>query len=517
MKTVLILFMTLFVYTPLIAEEGFNVSAELSKTEPGIAVEFKIPSGYYLYASSVEVVVDGSRVTALSMPDAELKKDPATGDDVYVYDRNFNAVYPVDERNAQHKIEIAYQGCSDEVCFLPERVEFEVGPDAYTRDSSAAGGNELSAGLLNGFRIAGTSSGYMKEADFLAFLGGIRDAPDPSAVLFSGRGIVVTLLSILLGGLALNLTPCVLPMIPVNLSVIGAGSALGSRARGFLLGGVYGAGIALVYGLLGAGVVLAGFTFGALNSSPWFNFAVAAVFLLLSLSMFGLFNIDLSRMQGRFRVDSRQRGRLIAAFLLGGLSALLSGACVAPVVISVLLFAADLYQAGNWTGLILPFLLGAGMALPWPFAGAGFAFLPRPGAWMVKIKYVFGLIIFIIACYYAFLGAALKLARTESGTEAAGSPEKPRIIDGWYTDVHAALNAARLTGRPVFVDFWAGWCKNCMLMEKTTFQSDTVRGKLDAFVKLKYRAENPRDPATRTVLNAFGVLGLPTYVVLVPE
>ena len=103
---------------------------------------------------------------------------------------------------------------------------------------------------------------------------------------------------ILLGGLALNLTPCVLPMIPVNLAVIGAGARAGSRRNGFLLGGLYGLAIAVTYGILGAFVVLTGSTFGALNSSPWFTLGIALVFVLLALGMFDVFHIDFSRFEG---------------------------------------------------------------------------------------------------------------------------------------------------------------------------------------------------------------------------
>src|SRR5258707_11489110 len=105
-------------------------------------------------------------------------------------------------------------------------------------------------------------------------------------------------------------------MIPINLAIIGAGTQAGSRGRGFLLGSVYGAAMALVYGVLGLIVILTAGTFGAINSSPWFNVAIAATFIILALAMFDLLVIDLSSLGSRFRVNEQSRGTLLVAFTM---------------------------------------------------------------------------------------------------------------------------------------------------------------------------------------------------------
>jgi len=201
---------------------------------------------------------------------------------------------------------------------------------------------------LDRFEVAYTGSGYMESSEFITFLdraeGGVTEQSfyqkfsDDPVVFFEKWGLWYTILLILVGGLALNLTPCVLPMIPVNLAIIGAGVQSKSRKTGFMLGSVYGLGITLVYGILGLAVVLGGARFGTLNSSPWFNFSIALIFLILSLAMFDLFHIDLSRFQSKFGGRFSGHGYW-AAFGGGALSALLAGACVAPVVIAVLLLA----------------------------------------------------------------------------------------------------------------------------------------------------------------------------------
>src|SRR5205823_11026564 len=135
----------------------------------------------------------------------------------------------------------------------------------------------------------------------------------------------------------------VLPMIPINLAIIGAGAQSGSRARGFLLGSAYGAAMAVVYGVLGLVVILTAGTFGTINSSPWFNLAIAALFVVLGLAMFDVLFIDFSRFSSRMNIGPSSRGSFLVAFGMGAIAALLAGACVAPVVVQVVLFSSDLY------------------------------------------------------------------------------------------------------------------------------------------------------------------------------
>jgi len=159
-----------------------------------------------------------------------------------------------------------------------------------------------------------------------------------------------------------------------------------------------------------------------------------------------------------------------------------------------------------------------GMALPWPFAGAGLTFLPKPGSWMKYVKYGFGTMILSFALYYGHL--AWKARQTAAGSNAGvGSPtgtaENPPV--GTEQGLLAALGQARATGQPLFIDFHASWCKDCSAMDSTVFNRSEVQDHLRAFVTVRYAAEQPNVAPTRPLLDHFNIVGLPTYLVLSPK
>jgi thiol:disulfide interchange protein len=365
------------------------------------------------------------------------------------------------------------------------------------------------AAALAGFRERARGVGYMSAEKFITLLAARDAAPatDGGATLdaFARRGMLLSLLLILLGGLALNLTPCVLPMIPINLAIIGAGTQAGSRLRGLALGGAYGVGIAVAYGALGVVVVLTGAAFGALNSTAWFNLLIAAIFVVLALALFDVIQIDFTRYQTAAVGARTKKGGFLTAYLVGTVAALLAGACVAPVVIQVLLLAATLYGRGVHAGLLLPFVLGVGMALPWPLAGAGLSLLPKPGAWMVRVKYAFGVLILLMALWYGHEGYRLWRGPRMAAADAL-----------WHTSLPDALAEARRLRKPVVLDFWATWCKNCLAMDATTFKHPAVRRALAAFVPVKVQTEHFDDPHVKPLVDHFRIIGLPTYIVLEP-
>lgn len=441
---------------------------------------------------------------------------------------------------------LRYQACDDKVCYAPAtaqlawtvrvvaqgaavnaldagifkslsdgRVTTSAGdtatraPAAVPLAASASPGDALA--MLDRFAVRGTTGGYLNRDDFLQF---VSDAESgvASAGFFDGRGPLAILLIVLIGGLALNLTPCVLPMIPINLAIIGAGAQAQSRRRGFLLGSTYGGAMALVYGALGLVVILTAGTFGTINASPWFNLTIAVVFVVLALGMFDVIPIDFSKWAGTTGAGGG-RGTFGLAFTMGAIAALLAGACVAPVVIQVVLFSSSMYAGGTSLALALPFFLGVGMALPWPLAGAGIAALPKPGPWTVRVKQVMGVVILGTAVYYGYLSYTLFDDRNVDASAVSGSV-KEKLAAGWTDSLAEGLALAERDQKPVLLDFWATWCKNCLTMDKTTFENADVKAALDGYVKIKIQAEDPDAEPAKALMARFNAIGLPTYVIL---
>jgi len=445
---------------------------------------------------------------------------------------------------------LRYQACNDKQCAPPKNlpVEFTVnviaagtergaaaspapgqvpsGADAATVavDAAAAPGDSVAPGggaagnwraLLAGFRETGRTE-YASKAEFLAFIEN-AEAGRATRESLEGRGFFAILVAVLVGGFLLNLTPCVLPLIPINLAIIGAGARAGSKGRGFLLGGAYGLGISLVYGALGLLVVLGLSTaFGSINQSVWFNGAMVVLFVVLGLAMFDILSIDFSRFQAKLGIRKNEKGSFSIAFVMGAISALLAGACVAPMVITTIVYAQDQFSRGNLAALSLPFLLGVGMAIPWPFAGAGMSVMPKPGAWMNRVKQGLGVFILVLAAYYAHLAWSIYQQSNVDPAEVTASAAEADA-HGWLKSLEAGLEQAKRENKPVLVDFWASWCKNCLVMNNTILKDEEVLARLDGYVKIKYQAEDPSSGMTKEVWEHFKLIGLPTYVILKPE
>lgn len=524
----------LLAWTSHAAESPFGITP---RVEQGnglrmLRVAVAIPTNHVLYAEKLAFKFgDSEKPAKFALPEPVVIHDKFSKKEKPVFKQSFEATFVLDEKVAGQNLTVHFQGCDDANCYFPEDRVFLISASGQvaridevdteeTADIAAAAAEWR--GAVAGLTVASRGSGYMGEKEFLSFLEKAKSGEAVSAGITMRTGfwgVLLTMGLIVLGGVALNLTPCILPMIPINLAIIGAGAQAGSKRRGFALGATYAAGMAVAYGVLGLVVVLTGSKFGTLNSSPWFNLAIASVFLFLALAMFDVVNVDLSRFQNSSggSESSASKSKFIVAYTMGTVAALLAGACVAPVVISVLLQATTLHAKGVTIGLLLPFLLGLGMGLPWPFAGAGLSFLPKPGKWMMRVKYGFGVMIVLFAFYYGHLAFGLFSSASEMTAQARVDGMPAAATDASLAELTKALKSAKMDGRPVFVDFYASWCKNCSAMEHTTFASAKVKARLAEFHEVRFQAEHPNESPVKEVLDHFKVMGLPSFVVLVPE
>ncbi len=441
--------------------------------------------------------------------------------------------------------------CVDGVCYLPADVASAIARDTGATSSATAGSATEYVNGLESCEVLRVAPGFMDASAFAAFIrgeagdGASGEHAEQSDILLRARrigGWPLLVVVLLCAGAALNLTPCVLPLVPVFLAMLGAGSAAASasaatpsissaaaRRRGAASGVAFGAGMAVAFGALGLMAVRGGRMFGAWQGMPWFHVAIGAAFAFFALASLDVFTIDLSRLAGRFRSNSAQlagnaapRIHLARAFALGAISAALGGACVAPVLASALVLAAEFSAGGRpVAGALVPLLVGVGMGLPWPALGAGMASLPRPGRWMVRVKWAYAAIFFALAAWQ-FAEAIGGPFRKGAGHGSADSTTPADAASGsveWLIDEQTAIAVATALDSPILLELSADWCRECQRMERETFPAPEVAAAIGetGAVALRIDCTDAGSPEVRRVLKLLKAPGLPFAAMLAPK
>lgn len=389
-----------------------------------------------------------------------------------------------------------------------------------------------------------------------------------AAASFAGRGLLVTVLLAFVGGLGLTLTPCVYPLIPVTVSLIGATSG-GRKLDAFVRSVVYVFGIAVTYSVVGVVAAATGGIFGAWLQHPAVYLALAVLFVLLAGAMFDLYaiNVTSQRLQ-RLQLGLRGRWGLAGVWIIGLLSGAAATACIAPVIIGVIAYVVR--SRNMLLGWLIFFAMGWGMGAPLiaigTFAGL-LRSLPKSGRWMVTVKHVLGFALIAVAVYFvgkarimpqawfrtlvgAFLLAsavfvgAFDVLTPESGwwpraKKAAGllliagavwafvSAAAPSVLPTagpaatehgpgvqWLGSEPEAAARAQAEGKPLLIFFSADWCAPCHRMLQTTFADPQVVAELRRFVAARVDVTHSADDAVTQVRQKYGVYGAPSVVLI---
>ncbi len=519
-----------------------------------VRLVWQISAGYYLYRARIkaETPSDRAQLGNLAMPPGQTKTDDYFGKQE-VYHRELTATVPVARSGGAAldlPLKVTYQGCADAgLCYPPIVKTINVTLPSGTASSTAAGSAPAATA-----GAGSPSAGFVSEQDRYASV--IRDS-----------NIVWVVLFFLAAGVGLSFTPCVLPMVPIVSGIIvGDGTRQVTTRRSFTLSLVYVLGMALTYTAAGIAVAAGGEQVQAMFQQAWILILFAALFVVLALSMFGLFTLQMpAAIQTRLAsVSNRQSaGTYGGVAIMGALSALIVTTCVAPALVGALLFIG---QSGNMVrGGVALFSMGIGMGTPLLVVGASAGkLLPRAGVWMDLVKKLFGALMlgvaawmlsrivparFAIPLWIVPVGAiavvlwtgtrslrsgviAVRLAAAAAtavtGLMIAGAlmgntdPLSPltraaagenrelpfRTIKS-LADLQREVTDARSHGKSVMLDFYADWCTSCKEMERYTFSDSAVQAALNTTVLLRADV-TANDDDDKALLQHFGIFGPPT-------
>jgi thioredoxin:protein disulfide reductase len=515
-----------------------------------VHVRFEIAPRHQIYAKETSVtpipapgIVFGE-VRTLT-PTVE-KNDPYLGI-IRVYKEKAEFELPVSiDRSVEPgaktlSVEVGYTGCTEEVCFLPEKKTLEVN-FTVVPGTGAAASSPVSADIKekSGNNSLLETNPFRKTAEKF--------------------GLIGVLAAAFFWGLLASLTPCVYPMIPITVSVIGSNTA-GSIFRGFMLSVCYVLGMSVTYSILGTVAALSGGLFGEYANHPAVRIIVAGVFVILALSMFDFFYIQMPS-----AISSRLGGRKgtgpVGIFLTGAAAGMVVGPCVGPMLVGLLIYIAAVGSKIQGFLILWSFALGLGMIflVIGTFSGMA-ASLPKAGIWMEKIKHFFGVLMLGAALYYVeplipertlslILGAflicigvfigGLDPLNAESGSwkrlwKTAGIvflalgicyaakftlngqmqiPANTAAVKGivWLNDEAAGLSRAAAQNQPVMIDFTAEWCAACKKLERETFIAPDVIKMSEHFVCIRIDCTDAAEPEVRQLQKKYEVKGLPTII-----
>ena len=524
-------------------DEAFQFSAAKSENQENVIVNWSIAEGYYLYQEKISVKLNQEETSSFDVPTFSIS--PEDYNDPYfglmkIFKKPVQAIFKASQSplKAEDMVEIAYQGCTEGFCYPPEVKEIKVADLPIAQVANTEKTSEKSTAL---------SAQPKAEQDRLA------------ESLFNSKYAV---LGFFLLGLGLAFTPCVLPMLPLLSAIVIGQNQRPNMWRAFALSFVYVQGMALTYTLLGLIVAAIGLPFQVALQHPYVMIGLSIIFVLLALSMFGVFTLQLpSSLQTKLSLLSQQQkaGAFGGVFLMGMIAGLVASPCTSAPLSGALLYVA---QSGDlFTGAITLYLLALGMGVPLILITLfGNKILPKSGMWMETVKKLFGFVMLALPVFlisrilpdewtprlWAMLGTAFfiwfafQMPKNGTGwvfrifflvaamisvkplqTWVWGENQAPSAVENKavsHVEFKKVKSEAELqqalaeNNKPlVMLDLYADWCVACKEFEKETFSDPSVQKAFGNMLLLQVDMTKNSEE-NRALMTKYKVLGLPTIL-----
>ena len=490
-------------------EKAFPVIAQSS--EAGF-VEFQVQpqKGYYVYKESIKFKVLQSQQSALQdalglpvLPKGKIKFDENFGKQVETYPHEFLIKLPASPKllSAGIIIQMELQGCADKgICYPPMQLNFTLSAP-----------NVSVTGVL-----AEEAIDTPPAPAGLSDLWSARDDASQLTNLLQNISPWVLLGAFFILGLAMALTPCVLPMLPIMSSVVfGAKTERhqdASKLRSTLLAISYVLGMAIMYSVAGMITAALGANIQVFLQNPWVLVGFACMLLALSASLFGFYELRLPQAIHN-KVDrlagKQEGGSVVGAFLLGAISTLIASPCVTAPLAGILAFIAHTGSV-PWGGVLL-FVMALGMGLPLLLLAIGAkGILPKTGAWMLLIQKIFGVLLIALAAWVVSPIFVKSGVEKSQGVHQLSSGLTFQVLTT-SEQLDLALKNAKTQNKLVFLDFYADWCVTCKEMEVLTFSDPSVVEKLKAYELIQVDVTK-NTVNQQAILKRYGLFGPPTIL-----
>lgn len=502
------------------------------------------PKEDYLIPSQVNIQIqEGFRLEKTNYPPAEEIKLGFSDTPLSAWQGEIliGSLFSVDKNISEGSykliINFDYQACNDMTCLPPSSVTDTLIVQVVSSQSVS---NEINQDEFKKIDLSYT--------DLSSEIKKTTESDNSISNMLENNGLFLGLLFVFIGGLALNLTPCVYPLIPITIGFFG-GQSEGKTIRLFGMGLLFVVGMAVTYSVIGVVTALSGAVFGSLLQNPIVIIIIALIFLILSLSMFGLYEFQLPN--SWVAKAGGAKGGFYGAFFMGLTMGIVAAPCIGPFVLGLVTYVAA--KADPYLGFLMFFVLALGLGFPYLllaiFSGK-IKKLPRAGEWMDGVKHIFGFILIGMALYFivpllpkSFSGYVLPIFMIITAVYLLVFDKLGNSVKGFknfkivfsillmalavYNLLPSADNnsidwqeysESKLSGSigqtPVIIDFYADWCIPCKELDAITFSDAKVIEESRKFLSLKADMTKSLSPEVESLRNKFKIVGVPTVLIL---